>query len=101
MKIEQGMAKNVGGTFISGQDVFTNKFNLDAPDVQNGYWHNLRKGKRCCEKRNNVQRSLMVSVATSHCRWTDLVFLLGKQGSQSYARTLDQHPLTLVSDQQL
>ncbi len=69
------------------------KFNLDGPDGSQYYWHDLRKEPQYFSKRASGGGSVMVWAAFGFGGKTAIVFLNGRQNSQDYVRTLEQHLL--------
>ncbi|CDF40637.1 unnamed protein product [Chondrus crispus] len=74
------------------------KFNLDGPDVNACYWHDLRKDERFFSKRQNGGASVMVWGGISPYGVSPMVFLNGNQDSRKYCATLDQALLPFAAE---
>ncbi|CDF35348.1 unnamed protein product [Chondrus crispus] len=92
--------------FISKGDFFWNKvilsdekkFNLDGPDENACYWHDLRKNERFFSKKQNGGATVMVWGAISPYGVSPLVFLNGNQNSGKYCETLDKALLPFAAE---
>jgi hypothetical protein len=69
------------------------KFNLDGPDGNQYYWHDLRKEPQYYSKRASGGGSVMVWAAFGYGGKSSIVFLNGRQNSQDYVRVLENHLL--------
>ncbi|GBN47824.1 hypothetical protein AVEN_87041-1 [Araneus ventricosus] len=67
------------------------KWNLDGPDGNIKYWHDLRKEPRSFFSRQNGGGSVMVWAAFSFNGQVGLAFLDGRQNSPKYIETLENH----------
>ncbi|GBO05594.1 Transposable element Tc3 transposase [Araneus ventricosus] len=67
------------------------KWNLDGPDENIKYWHDLRKEPRSFFSRQSGGGSVMVWVAFGFNGQVGLAFLDGRQNSPKYIGTLENH----------
>ncbi|GBM03768.1 Transposable element Tc3 transposase [Araneus ventricosus] len=67
------------------------KWNLDGPDGNIIYWHDLRKEPRSFFSRQSGGGSVMVWAAFSFSGQVRLAFLDGRQNSPKYIETLENH----------
>ena len=74
------------------------KFNLDGPDGNACYWHDLRKDERFFSKRQNGGASVMVWGGISPYGVSPLVFLNANQDSRKYCETLDKALLPFAAE---
>lgn len=72
------------------------KFNLDGPDGLQYYWHDLRREKEIYSKRQSGGGSVMVWGAFCVYGTSKIVFLEGRQDSNKYIKTLQDHLLPFV-----
>ncbi|GBM00398.1 Transposable element Tc3 transposase [Araneus ventricosus] len=66
-------------------------WNLDGPDGNRKYWHDLRKEHRSCFSRQSGGGSVMVWAAFGFNCQEGLAFLDGRQTSPKYIETLENH----------
>lgn len=78
-----------------GQIIFSDekKFNLDGPDGFQYYWYDIRKEEQIFSKRHHGGGTVMVWAAFCRHGKSDLVILNGKQRSDNYIGTLNNHLL--------
>ncbi len=69
------------------------KFNLDGPDGNCHYWHDIRKPELLHNKRHSGGGSVMIWAAIGYRGKTDIAFLEGKVNARKYQRTLEDHLL--------
>ena len=69
------------------------KFNLDGPDGNQYYWHDLRKEPQYFSKRQMGGGSCMVWGAFGYHGTSEIVFISGRQRSTNYVNTLEMHLL--------
>lgn len=74
------------------------KWNLDGPDGWASYWHDLRKEKKCFFSRQQGGGSVMVWGAFSFNGVANLAIISGRQKSEDYQRTLEEHLLPYAED---
>ncbi|GBO19032.1 Transposable element Tc3 transposase [Araneus ventricosus] len=67
------------------------KWNLDGPDGNIKYWHDLRKEPRSFFSRQSGGGSVMVWAAFGFNGQVGLAFLYGRQNSPKYIETLENH----------
>ncbi|GBL80665.1 hypothetical protein AVEN_225320-1 [Araneus ventricosus] len=67
------------------------KWNLDEPDGNINYWHDLRKETRSFFSRQSGGGSVMVWAAFSFNCQVGLAFLDGRQNSHKYIETPENH----------
>ncbi|GBL79410.1 Transposable element Tc3 transposase [Araneus ventricosus] len=67
------------------------KWNLDGPDGNIKYWHDLRKEPGNFFSRQSGSGSVMVWAAFSFSGRVGLAFLDGRQNSSKYIETLENH----------
>jgi transposase len=70
------------------------KFNLDGPDGNRHYWHDLRKESLIFSKRHSGGGSVMVWAGFSRKGVTSLDYISANSCSADYIETLDSHLLT-------
>ena len=71
------------------------KFNLDGPDGNAFYWHDLRKEKDIFSKRQAGGGSVMIWAAFSYNGTTDAAFVRGGLNAKEYIDLLEVHLLPL------
>ncbi|GBN91941.1 Transposable element Tc3 transposase [Araneus ventricosus] len=74
------------------------KWNLDGPDGNIKYWHDLRKEPRSFFSRQSGGRSVMVWAAFSFNDQVVLAFLDGQQNSPNYIETLENHLMAFAEN---
>lgn len=74
------------------------KFNLDGPDGNQYYWHDIRKEPQYFSKRAMGGGSLMVWAAFSSNGKTKIVFLSGRQTSSDYINVLTNNLLLFAEE---
>ncbi|GBM03170.1 Transposable element Tc3 transposase [Araneus ventricosus] len=74
------------------------KWNLDGPDGNIKYWHDLRKQPRCFFSRQSGGGSVMVWAAFCFNGQVDFAFLCGRQNSPKYTETLENHLMPLAEN---
>lgn len=67
------------------------KFNLDGPDGNNYYWHDLRKEKLFSLKRNMGGGSVMIWAAIGHNGKSDIAFINERLNAFGYQQMLQDH----------
>ena len=75
------------------------KFSLDGPDGLQYYWHDLRREEQVFSRRQAGGGSVMVSGAFSAKGKSRLAVLHGKQNSEAYVRTLQEHLVSFAQQQ--
>jgi len=73
------------------------KFSLDGPDGFQYYWHDLRRDEEIYSTRQNGGGSVMIWAAFSSGGKSTLAFLRGRQNSEAYTHTLEQHLLPFTT----
>lgn len=81
-------------------DIFSDekKWNLDGPDGNQCYWHDLRHEPRTILTRQHGGGSVMVWGGFGFNGVTDLAFVTGRQTSAKYQETLAKHLLPCARD---
>ncbi|GBN47798.1 Transposable element Tc3 transposase [Araneus ventricosus] len=74
------------------------KWNLDGPDGNIKYWHDLRKEPKSFFSRQSGGGSVLVWAAFSFKGQVGLVFLNGQQNSPKYTETLENHVMPFVEN---
>ena len=69
------------------------KFNLNGPDGNQFYWHDLRKAEKYFSKRPSGGGSIMIWAAFGYNVKTQIVFLKGRQKSEDYINVMRNHLL--------
>ena len=72
------------------------KFNLDGPDGYHYYWHDLRTEPKYFSKRAFGGGSVMVWAAIAYNGRSRIVFLEGRQNSETYRRVLERHLMPFI-----
>ncbi|GBL74694.1 hypothetical protein AVEN_243577-1 [Araneus ventricosus] len=78
--------------------VMKKKWNLDGPDGNIKYWHDLRKEPRSFFSRQSGGGSVMVWAAFGFNGEVGLAFLDGRQNSPKYIETLEDHLMKLAEN---
>ncbi|GBM16772.1 Transposable element Tc3 transposase [Araneus ventricosus] len=74
------------------------KWNLDGPDGNIKYWHDLRKEPRSFLSRQSGGGSVMVRAAFGFNCQVSLAFLDGRQNSPKYIETLGNHLMSFAEN---
>ncbi|GBM02510.1 hypothetical protein AVEN_76542-1 [Araneus ventricosus] len=74
------------------------KWNLDGPDGNIKYWHDLLKEPSSFFSRQSGGGSVMVCAAFGFNGKVDLVFLDGRQNSTKYIEILENHLMPFVEN---
>lgn len=69
------------------------KWNLDGPDRNQHYWHDLRNDKKTLSRRRFGGGSVMVWAGFSYHGTTDIVFIEGNMNTSKYCDVLAEHLL--------
>jgi len=85
------IAKRVDWNMVTFSD--EKKFNLDGPDGNAYYWHDIRKEKRLFSKRHSGGGSVMVWAAFSAYGKTDICFIDYRMNAEKYQDVLQKYLL--------